>query len=407
MAGWKDISEIWNTIQEFDLRPIRDAALLPMRIAIVGVAGCGRRELADAMRRDPALPIETTQTPVMVLTLEEAASLSDVDLVLVVAQPAPASLAAARAVSLRCTNVGLRNLLICRLPNATEDEKVLAFVESAPGVLKGAFEDQQFLLKKFVPAVLAQIPESQHMALGRQFPLFRTTVARALVDDTCMANAVYAFSTGLAEAIPVFTIPLSVADMVVLTKSQAFLAYKLGLLLGFSTQWQDYLTEFGSVVGSGFVMRQLARQLISLIPGWGIAPKVVIAFSGTYVVGHTVLQWYLAGRTIHKEKLKSLYKQAILEGKIIAFRIIEKAPRIKLPRKPQKSLPAETNTGQAEIVQKPPRFKLGWRRKAPHQICPACAKMNSPEAAFCQYCGQALASSPPPAAPIDENALHS
>jgi uncharacterized protein (DUF697 family) len=250
-------------------------------------------------------------------------------------------------------------------------------------MLAGAFEDQAFLLKQLVPAVQALLPEALHPALGRQFPLFRTAIARTLIDDTCMANAVYAFSTGLAEAVPVLTLPLSVADMVVLTKSQAFLAYKLGLLFGFSTQWQDYLKEFGSVLGSGFLMRQLARQLVSLIPGWGIVPKVAVAYSGSYVVGHTVLQWYLAGRAIRKEKLQNLYRQAVIEGKIIAYRIIEKTPRLKLPAKAPKSLPGAA-------PQKQP-FKLGWGRKRPHQICPACAKMNAPEAIYCQYCGQALA----------------
>jgi uncharacterized protein (DUF697 family) len=388
MAGWKDISEIWNTIQEFDLRPLREAALLPIRMIIVGSPGSGRHALADALRHDPTLPVEATQTPVRVLTWDETGVLPEADLVLILSQTEPANIALAQSLLTRCHHAGLHSVLICWLPNAEASEKVLAPAEMPLNALVGSLEDATFLLKHFVPTVLAQLPEARHVALGRQFPLFRTAIARELIDDTCLANATYAFSTGLAEAVPVLTLPLNVADMVVLTKSQAFLAYKLGLLLGFSTQWQDYLKEFGSVLGSGFLMRQMARQLIGLIPGWGIVPKVAVAYAGSYVVGYTILQWYFAGRTIRKEKLKNLYRQAVLEGKLIAYRIIEKTPRIKLPSRPVKSLPAKIVDAQG--ASKPPRLKLGWRRKPPHQTCPACAKMNSPEAVFCQYCGAAL-----------------
>jgi hypothetical protein len=90
--------------------------------------------------------------------------------------------------------------------------------------------------------------------------------------------------------------------MIVLSKTQAFLAYKLGLTVGFSTNWHDYLREFGGVLGGGFLLRQLARSLVGLIPVWGILPKVAIAYAGTYVVGHTILQWYLTGRHLTKDR---------------------------------------------------------------------------------------------------------
>jgi uncharacterized protein (DUF697 family) len=40
-------------------------------------------------------------------------------------------------------------------------------------------------------------------------------------------------STSLAELVPVLNIPFTIADMVVITKAQAFLVYRLGLSLGF------------------------------------------------------------------------------------------------------------------------------------------------------------------------------
>ena len=181
-------------------------------------------------------------------------------------------------------------------------------------VISGSANNTVSLRKEFVPATLELLPQV-HIALGRQFPLFRVTVANQLINETCFSNAAYSFSTGLAEIVPVLDLPLNLTDLIVLTKSQAFMAYKLGLLVGFSTHWQDYVTEFGGVIGGGFVWRQAARSLIGLVPGWGIIPKVAVAYSGTYVVGHAILGWYLSGRHLSAKQMRDLSIQAFSRGK--------------------------------------------------------------------------------------------
>ncbi|MFZ6026768.1 MAG: zinc-ribbon domain-containing protein [Chloroflexota bacterium] len=442
MAGLKDLSEIWNNVQEFDLRPIRDAALQPVQIAVVGRPNSGRHTLANAMRVDPVLVGEATQSPVSILPREENMHLPDADLLLVTASLLPDDLVPAQALVRRATDAGKKALLVCDTTlDAQARQNVLLVADSAEFAcaLVGSLQDSSFLLKEFAPDVLALLPDDQHIALGRQFPLFRTVVARALIDDTCLANATYSFSTGLAEAVPVLTLPLSVTDVVVLTKSQAFLAYKLGLLFGFSTRWQDYISEFGSVIGSGFLMRQIARQLVSLIPAWGIVPKMIVAYSGTYVVGHTVLQWYLAGRKIRKEDIRNLSQRAVLEAKIMVYRLIEKVPKVKVPkvkwtrRARQAQLPAQVSPEQADPPAAAPaspaaapaspaaapaspaaapaspaaapaspaaapaspargRKWAWWRRTgSTTKACQQCGKSNAADARFCQYCGQTLA----------------
>ena len=246
-------------------------------------------------------------------------------------------------------------------------------------VLYGMALDDGFLQSEFVPVVLDLLPEC-HLALGRQFPLFRTFIANRLIHDACYANALYSLSTGVAEVVPILNIPLNVADMVVLTKAQAFLVYRLGLALGFSTRWQDYLGEFGSVLGGGFVWRQMARQLVGLIPWAGIVPKVAVAYSGTYVVGHVVLQWYLTGRHISNQQMRALYMQALENGKKVGQSMVARLPRTRIsaPKLPRPRLP---------------RPQLG-RRKAAQlpaltaKTCLFCGKPNAPDANLCQYCGQ-------------------
>jgi hypothetical protein len=222
--------------------------------------------------------------------------------------------------------------------------------------------------------------------------------------------------------------------MIVLTKSQAFLAYKLGLLLGFSTNWQDYVTEFGSVIGSGFLWRQIARQLVGLIPAWGIIPKVGVSYSGTYVVGHAILGWYLTGKHLTPKQLRALSVQAFTRGKEVARRLGGRFPKPRLGKRKRGSLPApqefpvlEAGNPESQAAYAPEEDALGTgvsepqapgdaqrlaseraaqpgrqpkRRKritlvkrrmpaahAEWRTCPICGKTSSVDAGFCQYCG--------------------
>jgi uncharacterized protein (DUF697 family) len=211
----------------------------------------------------------------------------------------------------------------------------------------------------------------QHIPIARQFPLFRPRVARKLISDTCFSNAAYSLSTGVAEIVPVLGVPLNVADMVVLTKAQGFLVYKLGLALGLSTEWRDYIAEFGSVLGGGFLWRQVARSLVGLVPLWGIIPKVAVAYSGTYVVGQVVLQWYLNGKHLTRAEMRALYQQAFARGRELAQNLVDKAPKpkLRLPRIRRKANP------------------LGAGKEF---VCPSCGKSVSGEAVFCQYCGEKI-----------------
>ena len=53
MSGINEIANVWKNLKEVDLRPLREAALRPVRLAIVGKPGVGRHTLADQIRQDP------------------------------------------------------------------------------------------------------------------------------------------------------------------------------------------------------------------------------------------------------------------------------------------------------------------------------------------------------------------
>lgn len=390
LAGLKDLNNVWNNVKEIDLRPLAEAAQKPLRIALVGRQASACAALAEHMRRDPARPDRVTQTPLLIANLDQATrdpraepnEVSRADLLILIVDCAGQDDITEQALARSWANAGVDVLVILHQA-ASGDSPVAppaALDHWAPWgkrqVISGDLEDPAFLSREFVPEVLRLFADRQ-LALARQFPLFRTAVAKALISDTCFSNAAYALSTGIAEIVPIFDIPLNIADMFVLSKAQAFLAYKLGLALGLSTRWQDYVAEFGGVLGGGFLWRQVARSLVGLIPVWGIIPKVAVSYAGTYVVGNAVYQWYLTGRHVSAQQMRQLYVQAFAHGKHVAQNMAARLPKPKRKVKEKAALP-------------PPAQPAGILNQVDGRVCAACGRTSSPDAQFCQYCGQAF-----------------
>lgn len=367
MSTFGRLTSIWENVKEIELKPIAAEALQALNFAIVGRSGSGRHTLAGQLRTDPQRPSIVVQSPLLITDLDNAASADRAQLIILMLDINQEDVQPELSLARRWVDMNKKVIIFF-------NKLDLLGSRSLPGqdnrwmgltVFHGSAASAPFLQRSFVPLMLRMLPD-QHLALGRQFPLFRQTIARSMIQDTSLSNAAYALSTGLAETVPVLDIPLNLADIFILTKAQAFLVYRMGLLLGYTTRWQDYVSEFGSVIGTGFLWRQISRQLVGLIPVWGIAPKVAVSYAGTYVVGHTVLQWYLTGRHISRDQINALYRQAFKGGRINAARLMSRLPKVRLFKRPSKALP--------------PPVKLA--------NCAYCGKPNAADANFCQYCGQ-------------------
>ena len=182
-------------------------------------------------------------------------------------------------------------------------------------------------------ALLSVAVAERRLALARQLPAVRDGYIDELVEQTSRANATYAFTAAVAETMPGLNVPLNLADIVILTKNQLVMAYRICLAAGKSGAPQDVIGEVVGVLGSGFLMRQGARSLIGLVPVLGIVPKVAIAYAGTWAVGRAVSAWAQHGQRITASALKRWQSDAAASGKRVATALMDRSGRRVLPWK--------------------------------------------------------------------------
>ena len=128
--------------------------------------------------------------------------------------------------------------------------------------------------------------------------------AKQLVQETAMANAQFSLLANLPAALPGIGVAGVGADIVILTKNQVLLVYKLAALWG--ARLDDpraLLMEILPVVGGAFLWRTTARALLGLVPSFAaVAPKVAVAYLGTYVVGGLASAFSLKSRNARRSR---------------------------------------------------------------------------------------------------------
>jgi uncharacterized protein (DUF697 family) len=180
-------------------------------------------------------------------------------------------------------------------------------------------------LEAVATALAGLATEDQQVALAAQLPPLRAVLSARLIDRTARANASFALTTGLAETIPVLTAPLNLGDMVVLTKNQLMMCYRLALMAGRDDEPRAMMGEIIGVLGSGVLFRQVARQLVGLIPIAGLLPKVAIAYAGTYAIGRAMVAWVTEGRQITVDTVSSYTREGLVRGRALAEHLVEEA----------------------------------------------------------------------------------
>jgi uncharacterized protein (DUF697 family) len=314
MPGPLKLANLWKIIRDVDLSRPRDAARAPFAIVLVSETG------ADALRLRAVLGggdvphpwLEATSASIESLTATSGAPMAGV---LVTRQAALSE-----------------SMLVAQQRFATASAPVLAVVvgDRSPGagltrggerarVTLSAIDESAVEPMALALADLAG--DDRQLALASQLPVLRPAIVARIIERTARANASFAFTTGLAETVPVLSAPLNLGDIVVLTKNQVMMCYRIALASGRDGEPKALIGEILGVLGGGLLFRQAARELVGLIPFVGLLPKVAVAYAGTYAIGRATAAWLTDGRRMTSETIAKYSRESLDRGRAFAERL--------------------------------------------------------------------------------------
>jgi len=198
-----------------------------------------------------------------------------------------------------------------------------------------------------VEAVRAEITTSLPdlaPSYGRHYPGWRSAAVRAVIDETAKANAQFALVSNIPAVIPFLGgLVAASADLIVLTKNQVMMCYKIAAAHDRDLSDQmGIFRELTPVVGAGFFWRTIAREAASFIPlAAGTIPKVAIAYGGTIVGGRATDYYYRYGKKPSKDQLRTFALQA---GEL--------AKRVPLPGRDEGANGAQKANGSLDETQR-------------------------------------------------------
>lgn len=322
---------VFNLLREVNLREIKREADQPFTLHVLGEVGAATR-LAEALSAAPGKHgihpwVRVVPLPLAAPDGLSAPGPSDGFTVAIVLNDGVDPDTNARAALSRLRALRIPSLSVVQNDDAVD---LVGAATPRPGetarVVLPAGLPRDELVAQVAPALFERLPadDGARVALARQLPALRRHVIASLIDPTARANAMYAATTGLAEWVPILNLPLNAADVIVLTKNQLIMAYKIALAAGKNGQPRDVIGEIVSVLGGGLLMRQIARELVGLIPVVGIVPKVAVAYGGTRVIGHVVERWALEGRRIEGSEVRALLTEATAGARGLAESVVDR-----------------------------------------------------------------------------------
>jgi len=188
-------------------------------------------------------------------------------------------------------------------------------VESAAGLAERLFERRPDL----------RVP------LARRFPLLRPLAAEQVVRDVSRVNAEFAAVSAVGQSIPILA-PLFPAvmgaDVLLLTKNQVFMAFRLAALYGEDLKVRNRLREALPIIGGALGWRTLARQLAGIVPGaLGLPIRAGIAYSGTYAAGKGVQMVFDSGRRPTRAEMAAWTRSGLEMGREVVASLRRRGPR--------------------------------------------------------------------------------
>ena len=314
----------FRTLRELDLSAIRRQAEQPFHIAVVGAPGVGKSTLIDQLLSGPGAAEPGLFGFISERQLDQRVYIEPYSVVILMLDASQAEHSSERE--------ALERLRLYRVPTIVCYNK-LDLLPNPRAIAKDARRWQgtevvaisarvrETVLQKLVP-VLMRTYKDREMVLARHLPMLREPVCHKLIEDTSHINAVYSLTSGLAALNVLLIVPVNVTDIVVLTKNQAVMAYKISLACGLPADWRQTIPKLTTVVGTAFLWRTIARQLVGLVPVIGVVPKVAVAYAGTYAVGQAIYRWCASSERVSPQALRDTYSRALTRGRQVARSVL-------------------------------------------------------------------------------------
>jgi uncharacterized protein (DUF697 family) len=140
---------------------------------------------------------------------------------------------------------------------------------------------QGFPIDAIAQAVARKLGEDG-TALAARLPSMRRAVCDELIRSFSKKNAIIAAAVFIPGV-----------DMPVLTLNQARLVLRIAMAYGQEID-RERAVELLGVVGLGFGMRTVARELLDLVPVAGWAVKGAVAYAGTKAIGEAAVRYFEA-----------------------------------------------------------------------------------------------------------------
>lgn len=310
----------WDALREINPNDIRVELEHPFTVAFFGRVGAGRHTLAHALfgTDEPDRPGRGLSfNEVDTAAVASAGSLDVAFLVLDASEPdwsperrLEATLAAAGfPVFLILTHADQLSVPSQGLPALRAQ-----FPGHPPELMAVVDPRDEVGTRRLLLTRMLQTMSGIRLALGHRYPLLRPVIAEQLVRESSQANAQTALISSLPSLFPVLGMVIGgVADILVLTKNQAMLVFKLAALSGRDLDDRiGILREILPVVGGAFVWRTVARTAVGLAPApISVLPKASIAYLGTYIVGESARYYYERGHRPPPDVMRDFRSEAL------------------------------------------------------------------------------------------------
>jgi len=160
-----------------------------------------------------------------------------------------------------------------------------------------------------VPALVQRITDLLPSALQDAFIAMQR--ADLQLKERRIRTLIYS-KAGVCAAVALAPIP--VADILVLTPIQMAMVATIGYFHGVQVN-AERAGELMGVMGLGVGLREAARQLVKLVPGYGLVVSAGIAFAGTVALGETAHVWFSRQMKIDAHDLKELFSRVANKAK--------------------------------------------------------------------------------------------